>query len=278
MDNLRDWWEAFQEALVSSLTGFGASLPGIIAAIGIMLVGWLLARVLRALILRSGGALNRAIDRFGRPMTPARLRVSNRLVSLAAKFLFWVAVLIFAAVAARVAGLDAFSVWLDRVLDYMPTLIAGVLIAFVGYLLSTLVRDAVTTTLVSIGSNEGELAGIVAQAAVFLTAFVIGLDQIGIDVTFLIILSAVLLGGALLGLALAFGFGARDFVSNLIAAHQLRGTLEPGDRAHVGGVEGRILEITSTSIVLIGEKGRFLVPAANFQTHIASIVSSDVDE
>lgn len=278
MENIRDWWEAFQEGLISWLAGVGASLPGIGAAIGIMLVGWLIARVLRTIVLRSGGALNRVIERFSHPMTPARLRISNRLVSLAAKFLFWVALLIFAAVAARTAGLDAFSVWLDRVLDYLPTLIAGLLIAFVGYLLSTLVRDAVTTTLASIGSDDGELAGIAAQTAVFLTAFVIGLDQIGIDVTFLIILSAVLLGGALLGLALAFGIGARDFVGNLIAAQQLRGTLETGDRANIGGVEGRILEINATSIVLIGEKGRFLVPASSFQKHIASIVSGDVDE
>lgn len=263
---------------MSSLTELGAGLPAVAMAIVIMLVGWILARALRGLILGSGGALNRVIERFGRPMTSARLRTSNRLVSLVAKFLFWVAILVFAAVAARVAGLDAFSVWLDRVLAYLPTLTAGLLIAFVGYLLSTLARDAVATTLTSVGSDDGELAGIAAQTAVFLTAFVIGLDQIGIDVTFLIILSAVLLGGALLGIALAFGFGAREFVGNLIAANQIRRTLEAGDLTSINGVEGRILEITSTSVVLVGDRGRFLVPASNFQSHVASIVSSDFDE
>lgn len=278
MDSLREWWVTFEEALLSALAGLGASLPAIGAAIGIVLVGWLVARMLRAIIVRSGGALNRTIERFGRPMTPARARLSNRLVSLVAKFLFWVVILVFVTIAARVAGLDTFSVWLGRLIDYLPTLFAGLLIAFVGFLLSALVRDAVTTTLVSIGSDDSEVAGIAAQAAVFLTAFVIGLDQIGIDVTFLIILSAVLLGGALLGIALAFGFGARDYVGNLIAAHQLRGILETGDRANVGGVEGRILEITSTSVVLIGDKGRILVPASSFQKQIASIVPGDQDE
>lgn len=278
MDNLQDWSTTFQEGLTSLLATLGASLPGIGAAIGIMFVGWLFARILRAIILRLGGGVNRVMGSFGRPMTSGSLSMANRLISLAAKVLYWCAVLIFAAVAARVAGLDAFSLWLDRVLIYLPTLVAGLIIAIVGYLLSTLVRDVVTTTLISVGSNESELAGIAAQTAVILTAFVIGLDQIGIDVTFLIILSSVLLGGALLALALAFGFGARDFVSNLIAAHQLRELLETGEHAVIAGAEGRILEVTPTSVVLLGDKGRFLVPAATFQKQITLIASSDIDE
>jgi small-conductance mechanosensitive channel len=253
----------------------GTYLPTLGAAVAVMTVGWVAAQLLRTAFIRSGNALDRLIGRLGRS---PRLRVSRTFVALAANFVFWVVILLFAAVAAQVAGLDAFSGWLDRVVNYLPTLVAGLLIAFVGYLLGTLVRDVVTAALASVGSKGNEVAGLAAQAAVFVTALVIGLDQIGIDVTFLIILAAVLVGGILLAIALAFGFGARDFVSNLIAAHQLRGMLELGDHARVGTVEGKVAEVTPTTIVLINDEGRFLVPASLWQKRTSAILSGASDE
>jgi hypothetical protein len=187
-------------------------------------------------------------------------------------------ILLFAAAAASVAGLDAFAVWLNRIVDYLPTLLAGILIALAGYLLSSLVRDIVSTALASMGTRETEFAGVAAQVAVFLTALVIGLDQIGIDVTFLVILVAVLVSGALLSMAFAFGFGARDFVGNLIAARQLRSELAPGDYARIADVEGRILEVTPTAVVLLNEKGRCIVPAAYLQRQPTLITPVDADE
>jgi small-conductance mechanosensitive channel len=278
MENALLWWQAFQESLAASLTSIVQYLPSLGAALVVMLVGWIAARVLQALLLRSGRALNALLERLGRPVNSTRLRLSRRVLTLTGNFAFWVVILLFAAAAARVAGLEAFTGWLDRVVDYLPTLIAGVLIAIAGYLLSTLVRDVVGTALASTRAERIEYLALAAQAAVFVTALVIGLDQIGIDVTFLIILVAVLVGGCLLSVALAFGIGARDFVGNLIAASQVQRTLEPGDRARIGGIEGRVLEITSTAVVLLNEQGRLSIPAAIFQRETAAVLSGDTDE
>lgn len=277
MDNLTGWWDAFEQSLTASLANVGSYLPIAGSAIAVMLIGWIVALVLRAALMRSGRALDTVLARIGRP-TASGARLSQRLVTLASSLVFWIVILLAAAIAARVAGLDAFSVWLDRLVDYLPMLVAGVLITLAGYLLSTLVRDIVAAAFVSVGSRENEVAGVAAQVAVFVTALVIGLDQIGIDVTFLIILVAVLVGGAVMSMAFAFGFGARDFVSNLIAARQLQGVFEPGDLARVGEVEGRVLEVTSTAIIMINEGGRVVVPASFFQTQASIIVSGDVDE
>jgi small-conductance mechanosensitive channel len=278
MENLLLWWESFEQSLLASLTAFVEYLPSLGAAVLVMLVGWAAARLIRALLLRSGSALNRALGRFERPVSASRLRVSRRLVALTGNFVFWMTVLVFAAAAARVAGLEAFSVWLDRVVAYLPTLIAGLLIAFAGYLLSSLVRDIVSAALGSVASREAQAAGVAAQGVVFVTALVIGLDQIGIDVTFLITIASVLVAGVLLSIALAFGLGAREFVGNLIAARQLQGALEIGDYARCGDVEGRVLEVTPTMIVLVNDKGRVLVPASHLQSRTSEILSSQVDE
>lgn len=278
MDELIQRWEALRESLTATLIDIGAYLPVLVAAAVVMLVGWLVAYLLRGGFLKLEAAIHRLLSRFSRTARPTTRQITRRIVALLANFIFWIIILLFAALAARVAGLEAFSLWLDRVVAYIPTLLAGLLITLAGYLLSTLVRDIVSTALVSAGARANEIASFTAQGAVFVTALVIGLDQIGIDVTFLIILVAVLVGGALLSIAIAFGFGAREFISNLIAANRVQSMLSPGDFASVGNVEGRVAEITATSVVLINENGRIVIPASLFQREVSTVRHGDSDE
>jgi hypothetical protein len=228
--------------------------------------------------MRVGTGLNKLLDRVVQPLGARRLRLAQPIITLIGNVVFWVVVLIFAATAARVGRLDAFTAWLDRIVAYLPTLLAGGLIALAGYLVSTLIRDVVSATVASTGSGQADLFGFIAQSAVFLSAVVIGLDQIGIDVTLLITLLGIVVGGSLLGIVFAFGFGARTFVGNLIAAQQLRQILEPGTVVRVAEEEGQVLEITPTSIVLVGAKGRLMVPAKVFQEETTLIVADHEDE
>jgi hypothetical protein len=231
--------------------------------------------VLRSIFVRLGSTVNTILGRARKP-GGTTLRLSTRLIAVVGTTVFWITILVFAAIAARVARLDAFSGGLDRLVAYLPTLIAGSLIVLAGYLVSALARDVVATTLSSVGAAQHRIIGFAAQSAVFLTAAVIGLDQIGVDVTFLIILVAVLVGGISLSIALAFGLGARDLVGNLIASHQTKRMIERGESARIGESEGRVLEITPTCVVLITDRGRLLVPAKLFQQQ-ATLILSDED-
>lgn len=278
MDGFTAWWEAFLETLSGALQGIGGYLPLAAAALAVMAIGWLVARILRAVALRSGTALNRGLARVGQSASSRSLKLSETALALIGNLLFWAVILLFAAVAARVAGLEAFSNWLDRIVDYLPTLIAGVLIALAGFLLSTLLRDIVSAAVSSTGSAQGRPAGLAVQVAVLATAIVIGLDQIGINVTFLMILVAVFLGGALLSVALAFGFGSRDFVANLIAAQELKRMLEPGERTRIGDIEGRVVEVTATAVLLVNVEGRQIVPAAMFLQRASVMLAGEADE
>jgi small-conductance mechanosensitive channel len=68
---------------------------------------------------------------------------------------------------------------------------------------------------------------------------------------------AIVVGG---GLALAVGLGARDYVANLIGAHYLRQAFAVGQTIRTNGLQGRILEITATSVVLETADGRVNLP------------------
>ena len=276
MEHLTSWLDGLRASAANLLDTMVGYLPNLIGAVLLLLLGWMLARLVRAAAGRLGNAVNRLLGRLMRRGSLTRFRLSPRALKLIGNAAFWLVILFFITAATRVAQLDAFSSWLDRILAYLPTLLAGALIILAGYLVSALVRDLVAATLGSAGLAQNELFAAVAQGATFLTAVVIGIDQIGIDVTILITLIAIAVGAMLAGLSLAFALGSRDFVSNLIGAHYLQQYLQPGQTARIGEIEGEVLELTPTSVVLATAAGRTAIPAKLFN-EAATVVMTPGD-
>jgi len=101
------------------------------------------------------------------------------------------------------------------------------------------------------------------------------IEQIGIDVTFVTTMIAIVLGVVLAGFSLAFGLGARQSVANLIAARSLRRHFALGQRARFGSIEGEIVEFTPTSVILSTLEGRVHVPASQFDEQASMLLSPD---
>jgi small-conductance mechanosensitive channel len=110
-----------------------------------------------------------------------------------------------------------------------------------------------------------------AQIIILFTAIIIGIDQVGIDIAFLSVIAGIVLSAMLGGLALAFGLGARTHVSNIIAANQLRNLYHVGDKVRVGDIEGRILDITVSRLLIETDIGTVDIPAKLFDEQITTI-------
>ena len=104
-------------------------------------------------------------------------------------------------------------------------------------------------------------------------------DQIGINITFVVIITAVILAALLGGVALALSLGARIYVANLIGARYLRETYRVGQRIRIGDWEGRVLEFTATAIVLETTAGRMTIPGKAFnELPSVLLVETSADE
>jgi small-conductance mechanosensitive channel len=120
------------------------------------------------------------------------------------------------------------------------------------------------------------MLGRVVQVVILFTTLVIGIEQIGINVGFLTNVLLVIIGVLLAGGALAFGLGAKTLIANIIGAQYLRKHCRIGEWMRLGDVEGIIVEVTQTSIVLDTELGRTVIPAQHFQEQISSFRSEIV--
>lgn len=250
-------------------------VPDLLGALLLVLVGWLVARAVRAAIRGLGTRINRGLERVLRAERAAQLRVSPTMLRLIGTAAFWVILLLFVMFGTDMAGMSGVAEWLRSVLGYLPTLLFGVVIIVAGHLIGLLVRDLLLEALASAQVEQRELVARLAQTATFLTALIIGMHQVGVNVSFVTLVIAVALGSVLLAFSLAFGLGARGLVANLIGTHYLRRQFQPGARIRLGDVEGEILEITPTNVVIETADGRAHIPAHRFHEQIATLLAED---
>ena len=275
MQEITNWVNQIQDTWRETAAAITAYLPAVLGALLLVLLGWLLARVARSAVVRLAAIVNRAIHNLSDATSLSPFNFSPQVVRIFGNAAYWLVILVFLTAAARSLELHAFSIWLARILNYVPVLLAGVLIIVAGYIASIFVRDVTSTALSTGGFRQGALLASLAQAAVLLTAVVIGVDQIGVDVSFLITIIAISLGGVIGGFALAFGFGSRDFISNLIAANELQKHYQIGQTLRVGDTVGDVIEFTPTSLVLATADGRTTIPAQMFHQAISALVASE---
>lgn len=255
LSTLEKAWAGVQASIVSQA-------PALLAAILILLLGWVLAVLARSVFARFAGVLRSGMRRLlGRPGAAERDYLPESVIRVAAALLFWLIMLIAIAVAAEVLGFAIVSAWLAALVQYVPTLIAGVLILVLGLLLARLARDLVLTGAWFGLSGQRVVLARLVYAIVAAVALILAMDQVGVRVSFLVIVLAVGLGAFIGGLLLAFALGAQHFVGDLIAAHALRQQYRAGQRIRVGEHEGVVVGVTQVNLLLQTAEGQLAIPA-----------------
>jgi small-conductance mechanosensitive channel len=255
------------------IQGILEKLPAIFSFFALILIGWILARILQASTSRVIGLMDqfvrtRSIKREGVPT-----EIERSVPSMMGKIVFWIILVFFFVAATETLGLSIVSNLLSGVANYLPNVLAAALIGFAGYIGGNLARDAIIRAMVSAGIEYGELLARLTQIAIFLVAFLIGIDQIGIQIESLVVLIAMVFGTVLGGMALGFGLGAKTVVGNLIASHYLTQTYQIGQTVRIGEIQGRVEELTPSAVILETPEGRVLIPAGEFSKKHSTLIA-----
>lgn len=266
------WGVAVREAAATLIEGVVSRLPALLGAFFIVLVGWAVGRLLSAVLRR---LLTRGLDRLqGSRLLSGEDRMGWRraLPNLIGGLTFWTVMAVAVVAAADTLELGLVGELLSTLARLLPQVLAGVLVVFVGVVFAELAQGGVANAATAAGVPYAGALARAVQLSVIVVALVMGAHQAGIDSTFLMIALPVLLGTLLGGAALAFGLGSRTAVSNIVASHQLTRLHEVGQRIRIGGLEGRIEQVTPTAVVLDAADGRIVVPAKLFNEEVTVIL------
>ncbi len=268
-----DWLASLSSSLLLLLENGLQYLPRLIGFFTFLIVGWILARVSQAVISRLVSSLDLWLKITTIRSEIRHLGMEKPASEIMGKIVFWFVLLFFVAAATETLGLAVVSSLVSGISYYLPNVLAAALIGFGGFLVGNLARKGVSRATASAGIVYGELLARGTQALVLVVTLLIAIDQIGIRMEFLMILIALFFGTMLSGMALAFGLGAKTLVGNILASHYLQRIYRSGQTVKIGDVQGRILEVSATAVLLETSEGRVLMPAHEFSQKASTLLA-----
>lgn len=239
--------------------------PRLLAALVLLMLGWLVARLLRLATSRLIRLAQRFLTRrFAGGLTELPQQWRPRSLEIFPRLIYWLTLLAFLGMASWVLGLELFSRWIDSLVTYAPTLLLAAAIILSGYFLGEIAHDVTIQAARTAHLSHSDLLGRAAQVSLFGSALLIGASQLGIDVSLVVYLVTVALAALLGAFALGFGLATPGHVNNYLSARYLRRYFNEGDRVEIGDHHGTILTIGPHMVVIETEQGELIVPARLF--------------
>lgn len=189
----------------------GAFLPRLAVALVVVLVGWLLAKAFRLLVVKGLRAFNFHVltERAGIDGFLQQGGTEKDTTDLVGALAYALVLLASLIVAFNSLGLTQVTDLLGRVMLFVPKLLLALVILVFGSYFARFVGNTVLAYCRSAGIGDADLLGGVVRYAILAFVLLLAIDSLDIgggliQQTFLILLS-----GVVFALALAFGLGAR---------------------------------------------------------------------
>jgi small-conductance mechanosensitive channel len=243
-----------------------------LAALLVLVLGVLLGKLAEVATRRLLAFGDRLVARFGSRDHHAVSPVFQQVIAL---LVFGTVLALSVIIAVRLLEIPQLTAWLDSVLAYLPRFLLGVFIIGAGNVLGALLRN-LTAGVLAQGDSDATLPRLV-HALVVIVAVITGLQQIGMDISFITQLSLIVLASLLGALSIAFALGARHYVANLMAQSELA-RYATGDRLRIDDDEGVIVEIYRTGLTLATDDGLVSIPASRLAHGPVIRVGSKADE
>ena len=195
--------------------GIVGSLPGIIGALLVVFLGWLVGSFLGHLVrkvLERTGIINHVVDRLGLEEEVGKLDLPHFLGLLIKWYIF----VVFLTPAAQVAQLTSLAMFLNSAALWIPNVILAIVIALAGYVLAEYVARKIREVKV----KRNSLLASSAKALTMMFVVLVVLKQLGIEVSVAENAFLIVLAGLMLGIGLAMGLGLKSEAHDL--ARELR--------------------------------------------------------
>ena len=170
--------------------------------------------------------------------------------------LFWGVLLAGVAAALSILGLAS----LQRNMDLMVALAGKAVVAVVilagGLAAAGWLSNLAAAQAEGAGLRGGDLFRRAVFAFVLAVAALVAAAQVGIEISVLVLLAAILFGTVGIVAALALGLGLVPLSGNIAAGRYVQGNgIRPGDEISVNGIRGTVEELGLASVTLRSEDG-----------------------
>lgn len=216
--------DEIQSSFQNILQLFIMYIPSIINAILILLVGWLIAKIIQWVILRLSHALgiDRMAEKSGVHRFLEKRGMKKGFSGILSMIGFWAIMLIVMVNFFNHLGLEVVSDLLNQLLLFIPNLLISCVLIIIGFYLAEFVSSLVVSSLEESNFENPELIGKLVFYSIGFFTVAISLTQMGIGETLITNIVSIFFGSIGLALAIAFGFGGRNWAKEIINKYFLK--------------------------------------------------------
>jgi len=196
----------------NALSTFLSYLPQLVGALIILIIGYIVAKVLQALVGRvlRGVGFDGWMERGGIKQFFDRAQTNHTPATILGLLVFWFVFIIALTMATDALGIPQVSAVLGQLIAYIPSIIAAILILILAALLANFLSGIVR------GATGSDLLANIARYAIIVYAVFAAITQLGIAVELTAPTFLILLGAVALAAAIAFGIGGREVARDIL--------------------------------------------------------------
>ncbi len=201
-------------AINSVLVIIYAYIPKLFAGIIILLIGLIIASILKDLI-----AIVFKYFRIEKWLSTAKIAKEEEVKiwpQIVAELVRWTTIFIFLISAVEVWGVPKVGEVLNQLLNFLPNVFLAVVIGWVGLVAGKLGFNIVRHGVRGLGNNETFLLGNVAKYSIIFFTILIILTQLGVAADLVKILFTGIISMLALSFGLAFGLGGQDEARDIL--------------------------------------------------------------
>lgn len=214
------WTVVLLEPIKTMLGQIGEFIMAILGVLAILAVGWVIARIVKRLVLKVLDiiSLDKLCEQIKLGEILAKGGIKYSVSELIGVVSYWLVLLIALVIAINTVGLTAAADILNRIVLYIPNIIAAIFVLILGMFVATLLSSLVQAATANAGVVQSKLLGKIAEVITIIFTIAIVLEQLKIGAVIVERVLTILIGSLGLGLAIAIGLGCKDIIGDSVAA------------------------------------------------------------
>jgi len=215
---IQTWTDVLTTSLQTLWVGFIDFLPSLLGAIVIFIIGWIIAVLLGKLATQIIRALriDQILEKMGfkKSLEKANLKLDSG--GFIGELVRWFFIIVFLMAATDILGLPEVTIFLRRVLLYIPQIIVAVLILLIAVLVANFLQRLVKASVDAAGLKSANFLGAVTKWAILIFALLAALLQLGIVPALIETLFTGFIAALALAIGLSCGLGGKEIASEFL--------------------------------------------------------------
>jgi small-conductance mechanosensitive channel len=270
-----------QEGVFTQMVnGISESIPKIITALIVLLIGRLIAISVKKVIQKVLSALK--IDQFGERMNDIdlvqRSGVRFELSTALAQVVYYFIMLCVIIMATDLLGIQIVTDMVRGLFNYLPSLASAFIIFLIGLFLADVVRSVLHSVLRSMGIGSAGAISTGIFYFLFITTAVSALGQAKVETGFISSNLTVVIGAICFAFAIGYGIASRDLMANYLAGYYNHNKVRIGDEIEIIGVRGKVVALDASSMILQTDERAIIIPLSKLTTEKVEVIYPDADD